>query len=46
MADENIVKLLMNYKPDLNAKDKFGKTPLQWAKERKKSNIIKIIEKQ
>ncbi len=45
MGDENIVKLLMNYKPDLKAKDKFGKTPLQWAQERKKTNIINILSR-
>lgn len=45
MGDEHIIRLLMNYKPDLKAKDKFGKTPLDWAKERKAANIINIIDK-
>ena len=40
---ENIVKLLLAYNADVNAKDKSGETPLDLAAERDQTNIAKVL---
>ena len=39
----DIIRRLMDYKPDLTAKDKFGKTPIDWARDRKLAEVEKVL---
>ena len=45
IGNVDIIRRLMDYKPDLTAKDKFGKTPIDWAKERKLTEVEKILNR-
>lgn len=44
MGNPAVVRILKNYKPDLSAKDKFGKTPIEWAQDRKRTEILKLLQ--
>jgi ankyrin repeat protein len=42
---EEVVKDLLDKGADVNAKDHLGNTPLQWAKRRGATDIVKLLEK-
>jgi ankyrin repeat protein len=40
---EEIVKILLNYKADINIKDSWGKTALDIARERRRFKIVELL---
>lgn len=43
-GDIDVVKLLMQHKARVTARDKFGKTPVDWAKDKKLAAIVAILQ--
>jgi ankyrin repeat protein len=44
-ASADAVQLLLASGADVNAKDHLGNTPLQWAKRRGETDVVKVLEK-
>ena len=42
-SDENLVQLILSYKPDLQAKDIYGNTALHFACEMESKRIVKLL---